>query len=906
MTKDKFIWCVDVLNRLKNMRLSPVWVAIAAIASFRQVMLAQTPAAIAAPVNLSNSKTEQTLELASSPLASPAAPNPTPVASNSSTPARRRLHFVGTPSSPAAPNPHQVGAPSSPTLISLPGSKQKALIAALKAQHKPVQLALVAANKKSAPKNTQNATKQRIPQLTKQSISQETPDRIQIPTTPGTPSPNSNTPSAPQTVQPNQATPTAPTPAVPLIPGRQSVPQQGTPDRIQIPLDGDQAPGSNPNQQPTQPGTPTTPAPEGTQPGTPTTPAPEGTQPGTPTTPAPEGTQPGTAPQAAEPRVLVAEVAVRSETGELPEQLQNEVYRAIRTLPGRTTTRSQLQEDINAVFATGFFSNVRAVPEDTPLGVRVAFVVEPNPVLRQVQVQANTGINVPSVLPPKIVNDIFRPQYGSILNLRRLQEGIKQLNQWYQKNGYVLAQVVDAPQVAPDGTVTLQVAEGVVEDIQVRFVREGEATDEKGQPIKGRTRNFIVTRELELEPGNVFNRNVVQRDLQRVYGLGLFEDVNVALNPGQDPRKVVVVVNVDERRSGSIGLSGGISSASGLFGSVSFQEQNLGGNNQKLSAEVQTALGGQRETLFDVRFTDPWIAGDPYRTSYTVNLFQRRSISLIFDGDEENIEVGDDGDRPRVLRRGAGLTFTRPLSRDLFKRSEWTASAGLQYQRVSIRDADGNNERVGRIDDQTIDLTFSGDDADDLLTLQLGAQRDLRNDLLKPTRGSFLRFGLEQSVPIGSGNILLNRLRGSYSQFIPVNFTQFTDGPETLAFNVQAGTVLGDLPPYEAFSLGGSNSVRGYGEGELGSGRSFFLATAEYRFPLFSIIGGALFFDFGTDLGTAGNVPGNPAGLLDKPGTGITYGVGVRVNSPLGPLRLDYGFNDEGEGRLQFGIGEKF
>ena len=343
-----------------------------------------------------------------------------------------------------------------------------------------------------------------------------------------------------------------------------------------------------------------------------------------------------------------------------------------------------------------------------------------------------------------------------------------------------------------------------------------------------------------------------------------------------------------------------------MFGSVSFQEQNLGGNNQKLSAEVQTALGGQQETLFDLRFTDPWIAGDPYRTSYTVNAFQRRSISLIFDGDDENIEVGDEGDRPRVLRRGAGLTFTRPLSRDLFKRSEWTASAGLQYQRVSIRDSDGNNERVGRIDDQTIDLTFSGDDADDLLTFQLGAQRDLRNDLLKPTRGSFLRFGLEQSVPIGSGNILLNRLRGSYSQFFPVNFTQFTDGPETLAFNVQAGTVLGDLPPYEAFSLGGSNSVRGYGEGELGSGRSFFLATAEYRFPLFSIIGGALFFDFGTDLGTAGNVPGNPAGLLDKPGTGITYGVGVRVNSPLGPLRLDYGFNDEGDGRLQFGIGEKF
>jgi len=71
----------------------------------------------------------------------------------------------------------------------------------------------------------------------------------------------------------------------------------------------------------------------------------------------------------------------------------------------------------------------------------------------------------------------------------------------------------------------------------------------------------------------------------------------------------------------------GISSASGLFGTVSYQQQNLGGNNQNLGAELQI---GEQELLFDVRFTDPWIAGETYRTSYTVNAFRRRSISLIF------------------------------------------------------------------------------------------------------------------------------------------------------------------------------------------------------------------------------------------------------------------------------------
>lgn len=79
--------------------------------------------------------------------------------------------------------------------------------------------------------------------------------------------------------------------------------------------------------------------------------------------------------------MLISEVAVRYQVGKILPELENQVYKVIRTQPGRTTTRSQLQEDINAIFATGFFSNVQVVPEDTPLGVKVSFVVQPNPVL---------------------------------------------------------------------------------------------------------------------------------------------------------------------------------------------------------------------------------------------------------------------------------------------------------------------------------------------------------------------------------------------------------------------------------------------------------------------------------------------------------------------------------------------
>ncbi|MBF1991759.1 BamA/TamA family outer membrane protein [Fischerella thermalis] len=612
----------------------------------------------------------------------------------------------------------------------------------------------------------------------------------------------------------------------------------------------------------------------------------------------------------AEPRVLVSEVVIRTETGQpLPAEQENQVYGVIRTQPGRTTTRSQLQEDINSVFATGFFSNVQAVPEDTPLGVRVTFLVQLNPTLSQVRIDANPGTNVPSVLPPNTVNQIFSNQYGRILNLRELQEGIKQLLKVYQDQGYVLAQVVGSPQVSPDGVVTLTVAEGVVEDISVQYRnKEGQETDKDGKPIRGRTQPYIVTREIQLKPGQVFNRNIIQRDLQRVYGLGLFEDVNVSLNPGTNPSQVDVQVNVVERNSGSIAAGAGISSASGLFGTISYQEQNLNGRNQKLGAELEV---GQRELLFDVRFTDPWIAGDPYRTSYTANLFRSRSISLIFEGKDDNIETfqpgEDNGDTPRILRLGGGINFSRPLSKNPYERAEWTASAGIRYQRVSTRDSDGNIREEGTIfeNDQPtkiIELTESGTGQDDLLTLQLAAVRDKRDNALQPTRGSFFRLGLEQSVPVGLGNIFMSKVRGSYSYYLPVRFTNFTKGAQTIAFNVQGGTILGDVPPYEAFTLGGSNSVRGYEEGALASSSSFLQATVEYRFPVFSVVSGALFFDAATDLGTE-----TEAGdLLDKSGSGYGYGLGVRVQSPLGPIRIDYGFNDQGDSRINFGIGERF
>jgi outer membrane protein insertion porin family len=550
---------------------------------------------------------------------------------------------------------------------------------------------------------------------------------------------------------------------------------------------------------------------------------------------------------------------------------------------------------------------VRAVPQDTPLGVRVTFEVQPNPVFQGVQIQIAPETLDKSILPAGVVEEIFAGQYGKTLNLRELQAGVKKINDWYSKNGYDLAQVIGAPQVTPDGRVILVISEGLIEKIQVRYFNVEQ------EPVKGKTREFIITREMRLKAGDIFNRNTAQQDLQRVFGLGLFEDVRLSFSPGSDPREVIVNVDVVEGNTGSLAAGGGISSNAGLFGTVSYQQRNFGGNNQTLGAEFQL---GEREFLFDLSFSDPWIATDNFRTSYTVNVFRRQSISLVYDGENSSIRTLNDNDSPRIVRTGGGITFVRPLAPDVFTKPKWVLSLGFNYQQVQVQNANGDISPVSAPLNGfgSQQLAFSSSGIDDLLSLNIGAIRDFRDNPLQPTSGSFLRLGLEQTIPVGSGSILGTRVRGSYSYFIPVRFinsfnlfeTDIFKGQQSLAFNAQAGTVLGDLPPYDAFIVGGSNSVRGYAEGEVGSGRSYFQATAEYRFPIVAIIGGALFVDFGTTVGSQGDVPGQPGIVRDLPGTGLGYGLGVRVQSPVGQIRVDYGFNVDGGSRLHFGIGERF
>ena len=245
--------------------------------------------------------------------------------------------------------------------------------------------------------------------------------------------------------------------------------------------------------------------------------------------------------------------------------------------------------------------------------------------------------------------------------------------------------------------------------------------------------------------------------------------------------------------------------------------------------------------------------------------------------------------------------------------SQFSLASGLNYQAVSVRPGAFTN-RVESRDEEGNRVTVSDDGQDTLLMFNLAGLLATVDDPGFPTKGSRLRLGIDTSIPIGDASIAFGRFAGNFSQFIPFNLFGFSEGARTLILNLQAGTIVGDVPPYEAFSMGGSRSVRGYSGGEVGSGSSFLVASAEYRFPIVNDLHilvdfdlqGALFFDYGTDLDTADEVIGEPAIVRNKEGDGFGYGLGLHAKTGFGLVRGEFAFNDEGDFTAHFTVGDRY
>ncbi len=678
-----------------------------------------------------------------------------------------------------------------------------------------------------------------------------------------------------------------------------------------------------------------------------------------------------------EKRVLISEIIIEGlEDHPDKENLEVIAYDSMLIRPGSKVTSEEVNKDLERIYSRGWFAGVKIESLQGFSGVKLLIKVNPNPILNKVNI-------LPSErkLSNTKLNEIFYNDYGKTLNLNTLQIRIKEIKDWYNSNGYSLSRIFGPSRITKDGIVELTIQEGYIAGIEISFVDEdGNTENEKGKKIKGKTKKWVIERELITKAGDIFNRNKLELDIKRLYATSLFSDVKVTLKPvNSKPGNIIILLAVTEQRTGSLTGGLGYSGGQGVFGQVGLQESNLVGRSWSSGMNLTY---GEYGALLNISLYDPWIKNDKHRTSFRTSLYLSRDVpqelrsqdggsikgvkdryeapnsSISYDINQSQdldinnnntlIETGPfsnlssakssapqfswfdyEGDSVVLERTGGGFSFSRPLNGGQpLKKVPWSVLIGADFQRVKPIDYSGEkrpygvaspNFKEGKVPkNEVICVAFNCSSENTLISFKSAFTYNNLNNSRNPTSGNFFNIGSEQFISVGDNSPTFNRSRVSYSRFYPVNLLKFHKGcrpqpgekadcSQSLGFQAKIGTIIGELPPYEAFCLGGTSSVRGWSSCDLGVARNFGEATAEYRFPIWRLLSGVLFVEGASDFSSQSNVPGKPGKILEKPGSGFSFGPGAVINTPVGPIRLEAASQDfSGNWRYNIGVGWKF
>ncbi|MBX2859591.1 MAG: BamA/TamA family outer membrane protein [Vampirovibrio sp.] len=548
--------------------------------------------------------------------------------------------------------------------------------------------------------------------------------------------------------------------------------------------------------------------------------------------------------------------------------------------PGSLYSKNTLQKDLRRIYDMGYFTEkIRAVPVATNRGIHLRIQVEENAPVTGVDVTGN------SVVKDSEIMEVFSEQTGMPQNIGQLNESIEKIEQLYADKGYILARVNNI-QDDPDGVINLEINEGRIN--KVYFVGNR------------KTRENVVRRVMATKDGDVYNEKLLADDLKRLYSLQSFSDVRrvISVSP-ENPDEYDLTVELDEKKTGAISLGGGLDTGTGVFGSVGYTDPNFLGRGQNFRSVFSVGTGtinrGQfqantRTYQFEVGWTNPSLFESV--NALDVNAYGRDLSSF-------NVPLA-------IERRiGTAVTWSRPI----LSKKNTSFSLALGGERVSLREGGSASDlaRFGANPNRTLD---GGTFVNITPTLAF----DSRNNRFNPNKGWYNTVSLTGAYGLsgdsyGTANVNLRKYIKIWKDV-------------TLAVNTQAGSsLLGNVPDFNMFRMGGAYSVRGYQEGGLGVGSGFLLASAEVRsgipflskfeklkaLPIANSLKTAFFVDAGTLIDESDN-----NATFGLAGSGASIGAGIRFNIPgVGPIRVDYalplsGGNSDYTRRINFGVGNKF
>ncbi|HHT69412.1 MAG TPA: BamA/TamA family outer membrane protein [Firmicutes bacterium] len=520
----------------------------------------------------------------------------------------------------------------------------------------------------------------------------------------------------------------------------------------------------------------------------------------------------------------------------------------LKTKVDQPAVEQQILDDLRSIYDLGYFQDVSASFEPAVGGVQVVFHVVENPIVQEISFSGMTGV------PFGEYQKQMKTQTGFILNVHDLWEDLYGLREWIASEYGYFARIADLT-ADTDGRIEVELAQTTLKDVVI----EG---NEK-------TKDFVIERELSFEPGDPVNIHQVDQSLRRILMLGYFDEISRDFSEEDDPDETVLTINLTERKTGSATFGVSYSTVDRLVGFVEAADDNFLGRGQRVNA---TARFGKKLQEYELGFYEPYI--DKTGTSLGVNLYRRsRQQQIVLKGETEVSSA-------QRTTNGGDLTLGRPFG---------------EFTRGRLTFRVENN----RYDDFSGPPNPSFEDYKNRM-VGFGVNTNTSDHPFNPTEGYKNDAYLELGTRMFGGDLTYAKLRLEHSRYFEVK-----DGGYVLAVRGLGGRLLGGDAGREAFSIGGADTLRGYPyggyEGSL-VGDHMLVMNAEFRFPIFEKVTGVVFTDWGTTWNKNESM-----GLQDLANS---YGLGVRLDTPLGLLRLDYGWGknveDQRKGQFYFGIGQMF
>ena len=564
----------------------------------------------------------------------------------------------------------------------------------------------------------------------------------------------------------------------------------------------------------------------------------------------------------------------------------NDIKNSLTVKEGDSFKREDIQNSLKQVYEMGYFTNkMKAIPikyDDNNVVLNI-FVEENIPIVN-FTIEGNKSIS-----NGELYGAISQLE-GKPQNIKAVTDAINNIENLYSKKGYILARVKNVYD-DPDGTVNFVIDEGIINSITY----EG----------NHKTKDYVVKRNILTQKGSVYNENQLRADLSRLYATQAFKEVNRSIEQNENG-KYDIKIALEEQRSATVSLGGGIDSQTGFFGMTGLVDNNLFGRGQKLSINFMAGTGlllSDSSTLdranlqAEISFIEPKFLGSD--TSMAIKAFGRDFASYQI---------------PLAIERryGGELTFSRR-----FKEAKHTyGSISLGVENVDIKE--GDFDKIKRLyAGKGLDFANRDKQLEGGLfaTISPSITYDTRDDIMNPRHGSIANIRLDQSFGILDFEKTHARATATIKKYFPLM------KKSSISLMARGGGKIygSEMPEVFGYRLGGPYTIRGFKMSEVGTGEAFMMASAEVQTPF-------LFFDrieklpflkniklaFFMDAGQVFNSYATDS-IYNRPLKAITAGLGARIFIPgLGPLNVDWGvpLTNVGEGNKRgaftFGIGDMY